>query len=396
MIGQKIKQLRLEMGISQEKLIHGLFDRTYLSQIERGLKVPPRETLEKLAERLGIPVHELTEYSETTERISTMLSSARETKNLATIREAWETALKVQSIEQMGECVLAWASIAAEQDATSVDLLDAINHVLMLMSNTAGPESSLVLQILMIRANTYYYLGMFDQAVWAYRSLEIRHPPDELLGRVKVSLGSSLMALMRYEEALQQFSEALIVVDITDLTRARAHQGVGGCSRYLRLWEQAIQHLEKACVLFAGLEEEYRYVLTRHSLGILLLDKFEFDKARTIFAEVQTFYIAHEMSLHLAELYEEMARIEFYKKNYQRGNTWCNRGLKLLDGLNGPLAGRLFLWKCWSFYITGKTALAEDAWQAARSLLNAQLKMTIDTLDPNMTEETKKMFHDMI
>ncbi|GMA65682.1 helix-turn-helix domain-containing protein [Alicyclobacillus fastidiosus] len=43
MLGQKIKRLRLQKGISQQELIQGLFDRSYLSQIERGLKVPPEK-----------------------------------------------------------------------------------------------------------------------------------------------------------------------------------------------------------------------------------------------------------------------------------------------------------------------------------------------------------------
>jgi transcriptional regulator with XRE-family HTH domain len=53
-LGKAIKRHRLEKGLSQERLaeLAGL-DRTYISVLERGVKSPTVDTLERLREALG-------------------------------------------------------------------------------------------------------------------------------------------------------------------------------------------------------------------------------------------------------------------------------------------------------------------------------------------------------
>lgn len=59
-LGQNIKRLRLERGLSQEAFAHeaGLH-RTYVSDIERGARNPTITVLEKLAKPLGVPASAL-------------------------------------------------------------------------------------------------------------------------------------------------------------------------------------------------------------------------------------------------------------------------------------------------------------------------------------------------
>jgi len=56
-LGKKVKQLRLEADISQEKLgeLTGL-DRTYISGIERGIRNPSLKNIDKLARAFKISV----------------------------------------------------------------------------------------------------------------------------------------------------------------------------------------------------------------------------------------------------------------------------------------------------------------------------------------------------
>ncbi|GAB6876719.1 helix-turn-helix domain-containing protein [Thermaerobacter litoralis] len=56
MIGDRIRARRRELGLTQEQLAAGLFDRSYISRIEANEVVPPLATLRLLAERLGKPV----------------------------------------------------------------------------------------------------------------------------------------------------------------------------------------------------------------------------------------------------------------------------------------------------------------------------------------------------
>lgn len=54
--GKALRQIRKEKGISQEALaLNAGFDRTYISLIERGLRLPSLSTLFLVAKELKVP-----------------------------------------------------------------------------------------------------------------------------------------------------------------------------------------------------------------------------------------------------------------------------------------------------------------------------------------------------
>lgn len=62
LLGNKIKERRIELGMSQEKFAEKCgFDRTYISLLERGKRNLSYTNLLKVAEGLEISVSELTE-----------------------------------------------------------------------------------------------------------------------------------------------------------------------------------------------------------------------------------------------------------------------------------------------------------------------------------------------
>jgi len=63
--GQILKKLRTEKGISQEEFALNIgLHRTYISQLERGLKSPSLRTIAKICEELGITLVRFMEYLE--------------------------------------------------------------------------------------------------------------------------------------------------------------------------------------------------------------------------------------------------------------------------------------------------------------------------------------------
>lgn len=59
-VGANIKRLRKAQGISQEELAErARVHRTFVSQIERAVKSPTLESLEKIALGLGVPLKDL-------------------------------------------------------------------------------------------------------------------------------------------------------------------------------------------------------------------------------------------------------------------------------------------------------------------------------------------------
>jgi transcriptional regulator with XRE-family HTH domain len=53
-VGERLRSLRVAAGLTQSELAEGRFSKEYVSQIERGKTRPTAETLEWLAERLGV------------------------------------------------------------------------------------------------------------------------------------------------------------------------------------------------------------------------------------------------------------------------------------------------------------------------------------------------------
>lgn len=59
-IGQKIRKLRIEKGITQEKLaLDAGLNRAYIGFIERGERNPSTETLSKIAKSLNVKLYEV-------------------------------------------------------------------------------------------------------------------------------------------------------------------------------------------------------------------------------------------------------------------------------------------------------------------------------------------------
>ncbi len=69
-VGLRIRQLREEAGITQEKLAYesDLGSKGYLSDIEHGLALPSLARLQVLAERLGLPLLDLVTFPERDDR----------------------------------------------------------------------------------------------------------------------------------------------------------------------------------------------------------------------------------------------------------------------------------------------------------------------------------------
>src|ERR671916_522720 len=53
-LGDRVRQLRVGAGLTQSELAGERFSKEYVSQIERGKTRPTRETIEWLAQRLGV------------------------------------------------------------------------------------------------------------------------------------------------------------------------------------------------------------------------------------------------------------------------------------------------------------------------------------------------------
>src|SRR5437016_12086359 len=91
-LGERLRQLRVSAGLTQTDLAGERFSKEYVSQIERGKTRPTRETIEWLAQRLGVNADFLHNGVSTDERsrIETMLARAE------ALAESWQNAEAIE------------------------------------------------------------------------------------------------------------------------------------------------------------------------------------------------------------------------------------------------------------------------------------------------------------
>ena len=77
-LGERVRQLRIAHGLTQTDLAGDRFSKEYVSQIERGKTRPTAETIEWLAERLGVDATflEIGVSSSERERVESVISRA--------------------------------------------------------------------------------------------------------------------------------------------------------------------------------------------------------------------------------------------------------------------------------------------------------------------------------
>src|SRR5438034_5573687 len=102
-LGERLRQLRVSAGLTQTDLAGDRFSKEYVSQIERGKTRPTRETIEWLAQQLGVNADFLQDGVSTDERnrVETRLARAE------ALSEAWQNAEAIEAVEDVKTAVLA-------------------------------------------------------------------------------------------------------------------------------------------------------------------------------------------------------------------------------------------------------------------------------------------------
>lgn len=99
-IGEKIKALRKEKGLTQSTLASGIVTRNMLSLIESGSAKPSLSTTKEFAARLGVPVEYLISESDNVASFSKMDTI----KNVRSLLKAGDYVRCLSEAESLGEC----------------------------------------------------------------------------------------------------------------------------------------------------------------------------------------------------------------------------------------------------------------------------------------------------
>jgi tetratricopeptide (TPR) repeat protein len=228
-LGERLRTLRVNAGLTQTDLAGDRFSKEYLSQIERGKTRPTQETIEWLAQRLGVDAGFLTSGVSADERgrIETALARAE----------------------------------AMIENHEYAEALEEFRHVRPSVLGIASPE--LEVRTLAGEAWALMQLGELKPAIDLLnraRSLtEEAMFSDVDRADILFRLGACRYALSSIQTAIGLFNEALTLADRSELPCDRLRADIlarrARCFRRQRDYEAAREDLERALELSVGLDD---------------------------------------------------------------------------------------------------------------------------------------------
>ena len=167
-LGQRLRALRVERGLSQADLASDLVSPSYVSLIESGRRSPERDVLEGLARRLGcsvfylesgVPPEELNEQRLKLQFAEIALANGA----LDEARQRFGELAAQARGEVMHSSI--WGLVRAEEAAGDLDA--AVTHVeeLLAASHAGEPGTPALLLLLMARCRLYCKAGDFSRSI---------------------------------------------------------------------------------------------------------------------------------------------------------------------------------------------------------------------------------------
>ncbi len=170
-LGDKLKELRVNLGLRQDELAEGICTRSYISLIENNQMTPSNEVLTKLSKKLGYDLHSIKEtfypsspYLKTLNQIESLLYNQN-------FDEAQQIFNEIpQDIELPPDERAKWlwekGSLIAYENGMWNEGLEWCAEALKLLEHST--EHALIAKIYHLQGACYYHLRRFEDAYFSY------------------------------------------------------------------------------------------------------------------------------------------------------------------------------------------------------------------------------------
>jgi tetratricopeptide (TPR) repeat protein len=377
-LGERVRQLRIARNLTQTDLAGDRFSKEYLSQIERGKTRPTADTIEWLAERLGVDASFLETGVSSTER-------ERVEGVVARAEAAIESADYGLAVEELDKLASALRTIAVP----ALDVRAALAEAWARMYLGEVRKSIEILERARGIAEGQAFTDV-DRAEILYR-----------LGCCRYKLNSISTAVALYSQALDLVERSGLPAD---RLRSHVYEWRSRCYRRQRDWEAAREDVERALELAEGLNDRhtmghvyFQASLVAERTGHWVLARSYAEKARGIYEEL------HDQS-NVGKLLNEIGALNFQLGKPDDAVTYLKQAFKvLIDAGEDTDAARVISSLAQVHLRTGKVQLAEEQAQKALEMLqgrvdhldeigNAQLVLGRALLEQDKLAEAEELF----
>ena len=360
--------------MTQADLAKGLFDRSYISQIESGVIVPPLSTLKLLSERLHVPLSDLvdTDHSEKATLVRHGKKLLSESSRVATPDQlylAWELFMEGQAA--VSELLNVARDFLRAEQTTERTLYVLQRTVLRIIQSEDIREDHLAFLIQL--GNAYFTLSRYLDALAVYETVLEFRPNAATRLRTLVNMGSTLYLLNRHEQAHDCYTMALELAEQTHRVEmiARCHHGLGIVYRSMGDLKTAYNHTLTSVELYQGIDEIRRYG-AKQNMGVILRELGHNPLAESYFKECLEVYLSSNDYALVASVLEELAHLNVALGLLNEALMLCNNSIDYIYQTNdAKQLTRLLYLKTDIHTRLGQWSQANDSKKMATFMVNA-------------------------
>jgi HTH-type transcriptional regulator, quorum sensing regulator NprR len=261
-VGERLRQARLAQGLTQEQLARGVATKGFISQVECNRATPSLAKLRLMSERLGLPLghftgdHSPLEFTYLRKSAELAVKAKEPAQALALVEEAGSLArtaneradlqrirgMAFDALVRLPEALVALQMAAADAPPDDPELNGAIYTEIATVLNEQE------------QFNFAVEAGR-RALLWLERA---KHADPAVRARVLTNLGRSCWGLGQLEQAHRFSLQALdAATDAESLLRiANAHTALGITARAKGLFDEAIEHCNRALEIHARIKQE--------------------------------------------------------------------------------------------------------------------------------------------
>lgn len=363
-LGQRLRQARLQRGLSQEALAQPEFTKSYVSAVERGKARPSLKALELMSRRLDIPMSELLSIPQSSEDTPDLTLLEKEftyqldyANRLIDLMQADEALRRLNAAVEQYEAFLSQMSTPTR---FRLHYLRARAYVRLIEPATARTELTTALTLAqqlddremvervrnMVGAAFYQQemprlaLEQHAQCLHAIQSGVVKDLNLRL--NIYTNLANDYWALDDVEQAIGVYHESLkLLDDINNLERqsgiywglSLAYQKAGDLDRAKLYGAQALTIYETSNNLTSAAQMSI-------NLAAILIARQEFADAERLLERARTLLQPTGNDVTLSMVYEYYAELELRQQHLEAAATYAAEGLRLSEGgMQQGLAG---------------------------------------------------------
>jgi tetratricopeptide (TPR) repeat protein len=376
-LGDRVRQLRINRGLTQTDLAGERFSKEYLSQIERGKTRPTAETVEWLAARLGVD------------------------------RSFLETGVS-SSDRDRAESVVSRAEVAIEAHDYD-EAVQMLTAVVDSLKTASAPH--LELRALLAESWARMYLSEIRTAIEILgRARDLADGPeftDVDRAEVLFRLGCCRWNLSSIATASALFTEALDLAERSGLPSDRLRSHILGwrsrCHQRQRDWEAAREDVERALELAEALDDEKTIAHHYFQASLIAERKGQWVLARTYAEKAKGIYEKLADQVNASKLLNNLGGLNFLLGKPDEAIAYLKDAFRVALDVGSPVDAAYAVSSLAQVHLrTDQPVLAEEQARHALELLgdrvefideigNAQLVLGRSLLEQQRLDEAEEM-----